>query len=101
MTINVHVQRIMPVSMAMRPVVVELDKLGVTMAQALEPGQFSAKQTKVGAGTLVLLRASEGWCWALIRDLDANGCWVLEREGAPASIPLVDEVPTRSRRAAA
>lgn len=99
--ISVHVQRIMPVSMAMRPVVVELDKLGVTLAQAFEPGQFSAKQTKVSAGTLVLLRASAGWCWALIRELDANGCWVLEREGAPASIPLVDEVPTRSRRAAA
>lgn len=100
--ISVHVQRIMPVSMALRPVVVELDKLGVTMAQAFEPGQFSAKLTKVSAGTLVLLRASESWCWALIRELDANGCWVLEREGAPASTPpLVDEVPTRSRRAAA
>ena len=100
--INVHVQRIMPLSMACRPVVVELDKLGVPLGDAFEPGKFSAKQTKVPAGALLLLRASDGWAWALIRSIDASGCWVLERDSTPApTLPLVDEPPTRSRRAAA
>lgn len=87
---------------SVRPCVLHLDKAKLTLAEAFEPGRFSAKQTKIPKGDLLLLKASEGWCWALIRDLDDNGCWILEREASASApvLPLVEE-STRSRRAAA
>lgn len=110
---TIHPQRMPPLEFSARPSLVELDKLGLSLADAFEPGLFSAKQTSLTTGRLLLLRASDGWCWALVTKV-VDGLLVLAREAPvflpPGQAPRVDEpvlpltedlTSTRSRRAAA
>lgn len=97
-----HVQTdwLRPLIQTVRPCLFDAGKAGLTLAQCFEPGRFNAKQAHIPAGDMLMIKAADGWCFALVRSVDEFGCWVLERESAPA-LALVDEVPTRSRRAAA
>lgn len=81
--------------------VLEADKLGLTLAQAFEPGRFSARQTQLDPRWFLLVRASDGWCWARIQRVDERGRLVLQREAAAFDEAAPAEAATTRRRAAA
>ena len=82
--------RITAFETSMQKAVLEADRLGLTLAQCFEPGRFSAKQTVLGRGWLLFVRATDGWCWGLVRAVDDRGHLVMEREGRPHADPVPD-----------
>jgi hypothetical protein len=82
--------RITAFETSIQKAVFEADRLGLTMAQCFEPSRFSAKQTVLGRNWLLFIRATDGWCWGLVRSVDDRGHLVLEREGSSYVYGSVD-----------
>jgi hypothetical protein len=84
--------RITAFETSIQKAVLEADRLGLTLAQCFEPSRFSAKQTVLGRGWLLFIRATDGWCWGLVTSVDDRGHLVLQRE-AHAQDPPAQPVP--------
>lgn len=82
--------------------VLNAERLGLSLAEVFEPGRFSSRQTALDARYLLLILATDGWCWARITAVTESSRLVLVREAAPApDAALVADAPTTRRRAAA
>lgn len=105
MTAKTHVprQRLRP-EHTYHKVVLDAAGLNLTLAEAFEPGRFSARQFDLGANLLLTIVASDGWAFGLVRRADEDGNLVIEQQ-APYSAPVLalksDDSPAARKRAAA